>query len=81
MLTTRIFVYHSAIGLIAVPTSAFACLRGRNKNGKTANIRAITEQIIAVNSNASVNASRIIEIFVTNRDAMQWAEPVAGFYL
>jgi hypothetical protein len=56
-------------------------LRGRNKNAKTANIRDITEQIIAVNSNASVNASRIIEIFVTNRDAMQWAEPVAGSYL
>ena len=75
MLSTRIFVYHSAIGLIAVPTSQFACLRGRNKNAKTANINAITEQIIAVNSNASVNASRIIEIFVTNRDAMQWATP------
>jgi hypothetical protein len=48
---------------------------------KLANIRDITEQIIAVNSNASANANRIIEIFVTNRDAMQWAEPVAGFYL
>ena len=43
------------------------CLRGRHKNAKTANIRDITEQIIAVNSNASVDASRIIEIFVTHR--------------
>jgi hypothetical protein len=55
--------------------------RQKIKNAKTANIRGIAEQIIAVNSNASVNASHIIEIFVTNRDAMQWAGPVAGFYL
>ena len=55
------------------------CLRGRNENAKTANLRAIIEQHIAVNSNASVNASRIIEIIVTNPDAMQWATPVAGF--
>jgi hypothetical protein len=54
-------------------------LRGRNENAKTANLRAIIEQHIAVNSNASVNASRIIEIIVTNPDAMQWATPVAGF--
>jgi hypothetical protein len=55
------------------------CLRGRRKNAKTANIRDITEQIIAVNSNASVNASRIIEIFVTNRDAMQWGRASCRF--
>jgi hypothetical protein len=34
-------------------------------------MRDITGQIIAVYSNASVNASHIMEISVTNRDAMQ----------
>jgi hypothetical protein len=54
-------------------------LRGRNKNAKTANIRDITEQQIAVNSNASVNASRIIEIFVTNPDAMHGQRQLLAF--
>ena len=54
-------------------------LRGRNKNAKTANIRDITEQQIAVNSNASVNASRIIEIFVTNPDAMHGQRQLPAF--
>ena len=55
------------------------CLCGRRKNAKTANIRDITEQIIVVNSNASVNATSIIEIFATNRDAMLWGQASCRF--
>jgi hypothetical protein len=57
MLTTRIFVFHTAIRLIEVPASAFICLRERNRNAKATNIKAITEQNLAIYSKASVNAS------------------------
>jgi hypothetical protein len=77
MLTTRIFVYHSAIELIEVPMSAFVCA-GEIKMPKLP-IRDVTEQQIAVNSNASVNASRIIEIFVTNPDAMHGQRQFPAF--
>jgi hypothetical protein len=56
-------------------------LRGRKENAKTANIRDITKHIVAAISNASVNASCIIENFVTNQDSMRLAVQVAGFYL